>query len=269
MSSSVSRMTRKPVRTRSLVVGEQRPGSPSPLMRSPPPALGQREPGPDPEAAAAPRARPPAAPPCTATRSRIPISPSPPPGRRPGAPRPSSVDLDLQLLRPGSGSGRRPCVAPACLTVFVIASCTIRYAACATRVGQRHRLAVHAEVAGQARPRGPRSTRSLDPVQAGTGGPASGCGRSPSAVGRRAARRASAAARRPRSGRVCSTAASASRATSGSLSITRRAAAAWTPITDTWWATTSCSSRAIRTRSAMTACARSRPATGAAARPGR
>ena len=35
--------------------------------------------------------------------------------------------------------------------------------------------------------------------------------------------------------------------------MTIRAAPAWTPIMLTWWATTSCSSRAIRTRSSKTA----------------
>ena len=35
--------------------------------------------------------------------------------------------------------------------------------------------------------------------------------------------------------------------------MTSRAAPAWTPIMLTWWATTSCSSRAIRTRSSNTA----------------
>ncbi len=42
-------------------------------------------------------------------------------------------------------------------------------------------------------------------------------------------------------------------AASGSRSMTRRAAAAWMPMTDTWWPTTSCSSRAMRSRSSVTA----------------
>ncbi len=46
----------------------------------------------------------------------------------------------------------------------------------------------------------------------------------------------------------------ASVAFSGWRAITLRAAPACTPITLTWWATTSCSSRAMRTRSANTAC---------------
>ena len=45
------------------------------------------------------------------------------------------------------------------------------------------------------------------------------------------------------------------RAASGSRSITERAAPACTPIAETWCATTSCSSRAMRTRSSATACA--------------
>ena len=51
-----------------------------------------------------------------------------------------------------------------------------------------------------------------------------------------------------------STVPNASAARSGSFPMTCRAAAACTPMTLTWWATTSCSSRAIRTRSATTAC---------------
>ena len=47
-------------------------------------------------------------------------------------------------------------------------------------------------------------------------------------------------------------------AASGSFAITRRAAPACTPMTDTWCATTSCSSRAMRSRSIATACARVR-----------
>ena len=42
-------------------------------------------------------------------------------------------------------------------------------------------------------------------------------------------------------------------AASGSRSMTRRAAAAWMPMTETWWPTTSCSSRAMRSRSSVTA----------------
>ena len=49
--------------------------------------------------------------------------------------------------------------------------------------------------------------------------------------------------------------------------MTRRAAPAWTPITLTWWATTSCSSRAIRTRSSSTARRASPPARAAARSP--
>ncbi len=56
-----------------------------------------------------------------------------------------------------------------------------------------------------------------------------------------------------------STAVNAWAAASGLLVSTLRAAAACTPITDTWWATTSCSSRAMRSRSATTAWSRSRP----------
>ena len=47
------------------------------------------------------------------------------------------------------------------------------------------------------------------------------------------------------------------RVASGSRVMTRRAAAAWMPMTDTWWATTSCSSRAMRRRSSVTARVRS------------
>jgi hypothetical protein len=50
---------------------------------------------------------------------------------------------------------------------------------------------------------------------------------------------------------------SASSAESGSRRSTRRAPVASTPITLTWWATTSCSSRAIRRRSSATAWAAS------------
>jgi hypothetical protein len=45
----------------------------------------------------------------------------------------------------------------------------------------------------------------------------------------------------------------AATASVGSRSNSRRATPACTPITLTWWATTSCSSRAIRTRSSSTA----------------
>ncbi len=51
--------------------------------------------------------------------------------------------------------------------------------------------------------------------------------------------------------------ASAVVAASASRAMTRRAAAACTPMTETWWATTSCSSRAIRSRSSVIAWSRS------------
>ena len=45
----------------------------------------------------------------------------------------------------------------------------------------------------------------------------------------------------------------ASAASSGFVSIARRAAAVCTPISEMWWATESCRSRAMRRRSAITA----------------
>src|SRR5205085_2448631 len=60
----------------------------------------------------------------------------------------------------------------------------------------------------------------------------------------------------------------ASRARAGSVGTSRRAAAAWTTITETLWVTTSCSSPAIRRRSAATAsrARRSRSSSSASAR---
>ena len=59
----------------------------------------------------------------------------------------------------------------------------------------------------------------------------------------------SVSARRP----VVAMASSAVRASSGRLSMTRSAPPAWMTITLTWWVTTSCSSRAIRSRSSRMA----------------
>ena len=101
------------------------------------------------------------------------------------------------------------------------------------------------------RPRAPRRGRRTG------SGPASSSRRSSPGVGSEAScspripsiRRMSVSARRP----VVAMASSAARASSGRLSMTRSAPPAWITITLTWCVTTSCSSRAIRSRSSRTA----------------
>src|ERR1700729_2924475 len=186
-------------------------------------------------------------PPCRAARSRMPINPRPP-GLVPDraiTPRPSST------ISTSSSSGQyrtRTSArdAAACLRVLVSASCTMRYAdtpiiggnersspSTLTTTASSDSLILAASRGSWLRPGcGARSSRS----------PA--CRRNPS--------------RRCNSPTACrletSIAANAPFALTRSLSITTRAAPAWTPIMLTWWATTSCSSRAIRTRSSNTAC---------------
>ena len=79
-----------------------------------------------------------------------------------------------------------------------------------------------------------------------------GCGASGSFASPRSmpsSRRISVSAPRP----LCSTVSSTSRVEAFASPSTRRSAPAWRTIIETWWAITSCSSRAIRARSSTTA----------------
>ena len=143
---------------------------------------------------------------------------------------------------------------PACLRTLVSASCTIRYAARSISAGSgRGRRGDVCRPAGPRR-RSARSSRS----RPGRG-----------AAGRRLAGRVQRVEHRPHlaqrlgAGRLI--ASGPRRACSGSRSIRCAPTPARTLISDRWWPSTSCSSRAIRSRSSL-ACRRSAPPARAAAR---
>ena len=128
------------------------------------------------------------------------------------------------------------CAGAACLIAFVSASCTIRYAHRSRAGGTGtalHRREMHRipDVLGM---------RDHGEIRPGPGCGVSACG--PLAEDARAA----CAARRARRGRRARRFAAIPRARSGSSPITSRAPPAWITITETLWAITSCSSRAIR-----------------------
>ena len=199
-------------------------------------------------------------PPSMPTRSAIPLRPLPPdaPGT-PGPPAPSSVISISSPVRSEDQPDLRPRAGPACLMVLVNASCTIRYADRSTLAGS---------VDGWPSMRRCTSVPAARTWSTSAGTEHSpGCGAScGSSAGSRlttpSSRRISASEARP----VVIT---FSRAVAVRSGCRRNAAAppcACTTITDMPWATTSCSSRVIRARSAAAAsaarwcCSRSRSA---------
>ena len=177
------------------------------------------------------------------TRSRMPIKPWPTPGSA-GGPRPSSTTSIVR--RSGAYSSSTLALAgPACLSVFVSDSWITRYAA-------------RSAPAGSSRAAPERTTSTGSPAERTVSSSGSSCASPgigavdpawPSSVSTPIKRRISASPARP----VSSTWAIASCAAFGSRSMTVLAAPAWTIITLIAWATTSCSSRAMRVRSRVTA----------------
>ena len=175
----------------------------------------------------------------------------------PSAPRPSSAISSSSARGVVAHGDRTRAPAPACLSAFVSASWTIRYAARSTPGRQRGGLALDAQRRPAARRARARSASSSTRGEARRGvAPPSRQPEPASAaqLGERLARRRSRSAP------------THSRARSGSRSTRPSAPPAWIAITLTLCATASCSSRATRTRSAVTAarasrargCARSR-----------
>ena len=145
-----------------------------------------------------------------------------------------------------SAPAPRACAGPACFSVFVSASCTMRYAARSVLLGSASGLALDAQVQLQAG--GAGAVRQLADARDRRRGPQLRAPRPPGA-GSRACGEARRAPRGRRSAR------SAARRPTPGASAAGRAAPrpAWITIAETLCATTSCSSRAIRARSRATA----------------
>ncbi|CAI4156567.1 hypothetical protein CCOS2040_06330 [Streptomyces albidoflavus] len=140
-------------------------------------------------------------------------------------------------------SARAP--GPACLWTLVSASCTTRYAARSTAAGSGSPRSGQAISTGRPalRNRSARSSRRARPGAGSVGASGSPLWRSRPTVARSSSSAERLASR---------TWASASLAWSGLRSMTWAATPAWTLTRAMWWATTSCRSRAIRSRSSAT-----------------
>ena len=165
--------------------------------------------------------------------------------RRRGMPTPSSSTVTTSSSAPSAPRRRRRGRAPACRTTLVSASCTMRYAANCAGPARHRTVETVDELGVESR----RADACDEPRRARRARPAGASGASPSLRMTPSTLRTSSSAVFD----VSLMLPSAERACSGSRSMRCRPTLACTLICESAWPITSCSSRAMRTRSRCSA----------------